>query len=288
MKLGCLPTQFSKKEGFEVFAEFVAEIGLEVVDIPEPTAEIKTICDRLGLAIGSSDISAQVLVEDDDKRAQEIQKAKDEISAIADIGGKVLFIVPIVRPPELGRAKGFELFQRAYPALVSHAEDKGIKIAMEPWPGPPPHLPTLGCTPETLRAMFEEIPSPALGICYDPSHYARLQVDYLRLLAEFGSRVNHVHLKDTEVLEEGLYEYGILGKTLGPPTHSHSQGFWRYCIPGKGLVDWDKVINRLRDIGYGGALSFELEDNYYRETTEDQKRGIRVAKKFMDGVLDRG
>jgi len=287
MKIGCRMAPFAREAGFEGFASFLKDNGFDAVDAPALTAQIKSVCDKLKIAIGSSDNNTNLLSEDEAQCKKELQKAKDGISAIADNGGQVMFTVVKPAVASTGRKKAFELFERIYPPLVAHAEAKGVKIAMEPWPGGAPFYSTLGCTPEILRAMFKAIPSPNLGLCYDPSHFARIQIDYLRLLNEFGQRVFHVHLKDCEILEEGLYEFGILGQTFTPCKHSHSEGWWRYCIPGKGEVDWTRVVNRLRDFNYQGVLSVELEDTYYRATEEDQKRGILAAKAYIDGVLDK-
>ncbi|MCX7013206.1 MAG: sugar phosphate isomerase/epimerase, partial [Candidatus Sumerlaeota bacterium] len=278
---------YAKKAGFEAFASFLKKNGFDTVDCPSLDAKTKALCDKIGIGIGSVDNNTGLLSENEAESQAGLQKAKDGISAIADNGGSVMFTVVKPGDAKMLRKKAFEIFQRVYPALVAHAEAKGVKIAMEPWPGGAPAYSTLGCTPETLRAMFKEIPSKSLGICYDPSHFARLQINYLRLLGEFGDRVYHVHLKDCEILEEGMYEYGILGRTLTPCTHSNSEGWWRYCIPGKGLVQWSRVINRLRDFHYQGTLSIELEDTYYRETDADQQRGIIAAKDYIAAVLDR-
>ena len=35
--------------------------------------------------------------------------------------------------------------------------DSDVRLAMEGWPGGPPHYPALGCTPEMWRAMFREL-----------------------------------------------------------------------------------------------------------------------------------
>ena len=116
----------------------------------------------------------------------------------------VIFLLLSPDDPLQKRSESFDIFTRVYPGIVAYAEDRGVNLAIEPWPGGPPGYANLGCTPETLRAIFEEIPSPNLGICYDPSHFLRLGIDYQRLLGEFGDRVRHVHAKDTEILDDGV------------------------------------------------------------------------------------
>src|SRR5690606_7033475 len=103
-------------------------------------------------------------------------------------------------------------------------------------------------------AIFAEIPSQALGICYDPSHYMRLGIDHMRVLSEYGDRVRHVHAKDTEIISEGRYAFGTAGPTF-PQTLRWAGGDWRYAIPGSGGVNWAQVIAHLKLAGYEGPLS---------------------------------
>ena len=124
-----------------------------------------------------------------------------------------------------------------------------------------------------------------MGICYDPSHFARIGVDYQRILVEFGDRVRHVHAKDTELLDDGRYEFGVLGQTFGT-RYRYGEGWWRYCIPGWGVVDWQWVVARLEEIGYDGPLSIELEDHRYTATAADNADGILAAKEYLEAVIE--
>ena len=179
----------------------------------------------------------------------------------------------------LGRAKNFELWRETVPPIAEFAADRGVSIAVEGWPGGGPAYPALGCTPETLRPMFAECPN-GLGVNFDPSHLIRIGVDYLRMLNEFASKVVHVHGKDTVFDEEALYLHG----NLGPVFHS-ARGFgedwWRYCIPGDGLVDWLKVVQRLEDEGFDGIISVELEDYRYSKDWDAQADGLLRSRAHL-------
>ncbi len=285
MKIGTRLPPFSREIGFDAYVAWLAENDFAAVDTPPLTSQIAETVEKNGLAIGSCDGRAGgLLSQDTDKQGEALSTLKKDLTAIAENGGHTFFTLLPPDDPTQGREKTFEIFEEVYPEVVEHAEEVGVQIAIEPWPGGAPYYGNLGCSPETLRRIFAAIPSPNLGICYDPSHFLRMQIDYLRVLHEFGDRVKHVHLKDTEIQADKLYEMGIAGESFGR-AYVCGEGWWRYTIPGEGEVDWNPVIRRLEDVGYDGVLSVELEDHYYWQTPELQQEGLLRAKDYIESLL---
>ncbi|GGD78313.1 sugar phosphate isomerase/epimerase family protein [Paenibacillus nasutitermitis] len=265
-------------EGIARTARWAAEAGLDILDVPELTPEVKQACEQAGIGIGSIDAkhTSRLLSRDEAVRQGAVEAQKKQMSDIAEQGGSVLFMCLVPEDLTLPRKEGFAIWKDTFPELVHHAEQTGIYMAIEGWPGPAPYYPTLGCTPEMWRAMFEAIPSRHFGLNYDPSHLVRLGIDYLRALTEFGDRIVHCHGKDTEILHDELYECGVLPSTFGEK-YGFSEGSWRYTIPGHGDVEWSKVAVRLDRIGYKGAVSIELEDHRYWGSLEAERLGIVKA-----------
>jgi sugar phosphate isomerase/epimerase len=285
MKIGTRMPGFANTIGFDAYCEWLSENGFDAVDTPRLTADIAATCKRLGLTIGTCDAGGGGLLSQDKAKSRKaLADLKKDLTAMAKHGGHTYVTVLGPDDPSHGRAKTFEIFERVYPKVVEYAEEVGINIAIEPWPGGHPWYGSLGCTPESLRRIFAAIPSPNLGICYDPSHFARIQIDHVRLLHEFGDRVRHVHLKDTEILPEKLYESGILGESYGR-TYGFGEGWWRYTIPGEGMVDWQIIIRRLEEIGYDGVLSVELEDHHFWATPELQQEGLLRSRDHIAQFL---
>ena len=288
MKIGTRVPPFAYEIGFEKYANWLAENGFEAVDTPALTADIARICATNRLEIGSCDATDLGLLSKDAAiRRKALTQFKKHISAIKRFGGHTCFVVLSPDDPSQTRQTSFEIFSKIYPKVAEHAESEGVQIAIEPYPGPAPYYPNLGCTPESLRRIFEVVPSANLGICYDPSHFARIQIDYLRLLHEFGDRVRHVHLKDTEIISEKLYESGILGETHAR-SFGYGEGWWRYAIPGEGEVDWNQIVRRLEELGYDGVLSIELEDHHFSATAELQQEGILRSREYIEQFLKGG
>ncbi|SFT08657.1 sugar phosphate isomerase/epimerase [Paenibacillus sp. BC26] len=269
-------------EGIAKTAAWAASIGLDVLDVSNLTPEVKASCEEARIGIGSIDAhhTSRLLSRDAGRREEALEAAKKQLSSIASLGGSVLFMCLVPEDHTLPRNEGFAIWKETFPELVRHAEQTGIYIAIEGWPGPAPYYPTLGCTPEMWRAMFEAIPSKHFGLNYDPSHLVRLGIDYLRALDEFGERINHCHGKDTEILREELYESGVITPTFGAK-YGFSEGSWRYTIPGHGEVDWGKVAVRLDRLGYAGAVSIELEDHRFWGSIEAERQGVKKATEHL-------
>lgn len=282
VKLGMRIPPKIGSEGILKTAQWAASIGLDVLDVSNLTPEVKESCNQAGIGIGSIDAhhTSQLLSRDEARREDAVAAAKQQMTQIAELGGSVLFMCLVPEDHTLPRKEGFAIWKETFPEIVRHAEQSGIYIAIEGWPGPAPYYSTLGCTPEMLRAMFEVIPSKHFGLNYDPSHLVRLGIDYLRALSEFGDRINHCHGKDTEILPEELYESGVILPTFGEK-YGFSEGSWRYCIPGHGDVEWGKVAVRLDRLGYAGAVSIELEDHRFWGSLEAERQGVKKAAEHL-------
>lgn len=155
-----------------------------------------------------------------------------------------------------------ELFQKRFQPICQQAQERGLQIALENWMGvygPPPQKPcNFGGGPAIWDALFEAVPSPALGLEFDPSHLYWQGIDHIRALKEYQSKVFHVHAKDTEMLPEERYRWG-----------AYSSPF-RFRIPGYGEIDWTRFIATLDEIGYNGGIAIEHEDPIYSDERFDE------------------
>ncbi len=232
-----------------------------------------------GLRVGSVDLAEWqgMISPHGETRAQAIDRNTAYIQACAQSGVTNFFLVMLPEKPELPRAENFGYMVESFAALAPVLEAHNAHIVIEGWPGQG----ALCCTPEGYRGLFERVPSSAMGINYDPSHLIRMGIDPLRFLREFVGRVYHVHGKDTELFPENLYEYGH----EQPPTFGKPFGFgamaWRYTIPGHGVTSWVEVFHTLKNAGYQGAVSVELEDQNFNGTDAGDKQGILLGAQFL-------
>jgi len=86
------------------------------------------------------------------------------------------------------------LFRERFGPIAEHAADHGVRIALEPWPGSvlghgPYRWTNLATTPELWDMLFDAVPSPSLGIEFDPSHLAWQEIDYVQAILDYGARI---------------------------------------------------------------------------------------------------
>jgi len=175
--------------------------------------------------------------------------------------------------PAKGLDENLKAFQAVFSRVAPRAEDAGVRIAFENWPGltgwfPPFGSTNVGFTPHVWERMFNLVDSEALGLEFDPSHLVWQGIDWAAALKRFASRIYHVHAKDTEVLEDRLAAEGFF-----------SAGWWRYRLPGYGSVDWHEFTSLLKEHGYDGAICVEHEDPVF--SGKRREEGLAKAHAFL-------
>jgi sugar phosphate isomerase/epimerase len=269
---------------FKQWCVWLKEAGFDVVDVPELTHETKRVVEDAGLLLGSFDVDhvPQLFSREKAKRALAVDSICRQIAQAAELGGQICFMCLIPEDQSMPRRESFDLFCEVFPAVAAQAERSNVRIVIEGWPGPKPFYPTLGCTPEMLRAMFAAVPSPAFCFNYDPSHLVRQDIDYMRFLNEFADRIAHVHAKDCVLVSEQVYLCGRGQSAVFDQPVKFSEGPWRYTVPGEGTVNWAAVAFELEKIGYQGAVCIELEDHRYAGSVEDRRRGLRHTLSYLN------
>jgi inosose dehydratase len=126
---------------------------------------------------------------------------------------------------------------------------------------------------ETAR-LLEETNPDYVGWCFDCGHIAYGGGDVFRLLAKYGSRVRHAHLKDVnaEVLDEARARRWSLADALKA---------FIFSPLGKGNLDLLRVLEILRDQGYNDWLVVEQDT-----TPLDPTAVARQNRISLEALLD--
>jgi sugar phosphate isomerase/epimerase len=173
--------------------------------------------------------------------------------------------------------ENLERFKRIWPALVSYAADRGVRIAIEncpmifswdEWPGGN----NLASAPAIWDDMFAAIPDEGFGLNLDPSHLVWQMIDYEQVVYDYADRIFHVHAKDIEVRRAGLYRYGVMSLGMGWQTPR---------LPGLGEIRWERFLSALYAVGYDSYISIEHEDRRFEADLDLVKRGFLIARNAL-------
>lgn len=253
MHVGMLTTPFAG-DSLDTVVDFACQSGLECLEVCatedckhfdiENTEKWAQRIREAGLCITSLAAYTDTTAGDESQREHNQQWLLRLVDACSQAGTDVLCCMAGLPPAGMSREETLEqLAAPFFRSLCAQAAGAGIKIALENWTATNiMHLGQWDC-------LFELVPDENLGLNFDPSHLVWQDIDYLAAVEKFADRIFHTHAKDTEIL---AHKRAYIG--------NQSQGWWRYVIPGFGVIDWGVYIGRLRDNGYDGVLSIEHED----------------------------
>lgn len=151
--------------------------------------------------------------------------------------------------------------------LVELADKNNVKICFENCP----LMGNIAISPAIWELLFARLDSPCVGLAYDPSHLVWEMIDPYAPITRFGDKIFHVHAKDTRIDRNRLAETGILTDF----------SWWTYCIPGRGELDWNRIFQLLRQIGFDGTVSAEHEDPLYEGSIAAVQDGLLRCKEYL-------
>jgi sugar phosphate isomerase/epimerase len=256
--------------------------GVTHLDVTQVNAElvgtVQALVKQTGVQVSGLGYYPNPLDPNLESRQAAIEHLKTVIAAAPRFGVKVVNTF-LGRDPTKSLDDNWPALQTVWPALVRLAESQKVTLGLEncpmlfsahEWPGGK----NLGGTPALWRRLFAEFPSPNLGVNFDPSHLIWQFIDPARCIRELGSRIVHVHAKDTRIDPQKLYERGILGL-----------GWHDAKLPGLGDTDWSAFFAALTDVGYRGPVCIEVEDRAYEGSLDDRKRALRQSKRYLEQFM---
>lgn len=92
--------------------------------------------------------------------------------------------------------------------------------------------------PDEANYYIDQLGDDCFGCCYDSGHLNHFGYDEAEYIRKLGKRIKIVHLNDS----------------WGKDFH----GMDWHLMPGQGDVNWDKIANTLKEVGFEGAASFEV------------------------------
>ncbi|RLF20804.1 MAG: sugar phosphate isomerase/epimerase [Thermoprotei archaeon] len=228
--------------------------------------EVRRKFEEKGIMISALAFYPNNLDPDEKKRRENHEHIRKMIEAASQLDVSVIctFVGAVKNFLCYGIEESLRLFREEFLRIVDHAKDHEVKIAFE-------NCPMGGWNIAFAPFVWDEIfkLSPILGLNFDPSHLVWQGIDCIAVAREYSKRIFHVHAKDTEILRHTLSRNGI-----------YSRGWWRYRIPGWGVINWRALISALREGGYDYVLSVEMEDPIFRAD-----EGLVLGLKYLKSML---
>ena len=275
LEVACWPASGAKRR-------YAGVSHIDAANLTEEKAkEINELCAKKGVEISSLAYYPNTLDPDLEKRALYVNHLHALIDASAMLGVNMVTTF-IGRISDKTFTENLEIAKEVWTPILQHAEEKGVRIAIEncpmwftddEWPGGQ----NIMTTPANWRKVFEALPSPNLGINYDPSHFVWQQIDYIKPLYEFKDKIFHVHYKDIKVYQDKLADVGVMANPLQ---------YMSPKLPGLGDVDWGKYVSALTDIGYSGNSVIEVEDKAFEDSLESAKKAVILSARYLRNFIN--
>ena len=234
-------------DGVEMYDGFFPETG------PVYLEQVRAALAVPGLAMPMMCYSPDFTLPDRDLRDKQVERERRIMAVTAELGGQFCRVLSGQRRPDVSRAQGLEWVVECIEALIPTAEALGLTLTLENhykdnyW-----EYPEFAQHSDVFLEILERIPSPRLGVNYDPSNALLAGEDPIALLQQVKGRVVTMHASDRS-LKPGFTLDDLHAQETGPGYAAVLQ----HGEIGQGLNDFDAIFTILRDAGFDGWISVE-------------------------------
>lgn len=281
MKIGFYTSTFNDRPLEEVL-DFAAAEGFDAVEIdvgghiklPDNVAPAVAEARHRGLSVAAITLNENQLDPYPQTR-DEIWKLTHEFAAAVGAESVPILVIFPGRDANAPEDDDYRAFADHAHAVLASTAASGLSLAIENWPGMKNDY--IATTPAGWGKLFALVPDPRFGLEFDPSHLMTLGIDPFLALDGVKGRLKILHGKDTSIDAARLQAVGYYGA-----------GWWRYCLPGTGDLDWRRLLDQVQNLGFDGTISIEHEDSDFGwpgKDLESRKQGERRAHRFLRGVM---
>ena len=188
-------------------------------------------------------------------RKLSVDLCKGYIEKATEIGIDKFVIHPSAEPimPEERPAR-LEASKNSLNELADFAAEKGAVIAVEDLPRT-----CLGNCAEEMLEILET--NDKLRVCFDTNHL--LKDTNGNFLKKVGDKIVTLHISDYDFVDE------------------------KHWLPGEGKVDWNEILEGLKNVGYKGVWMYEVGLGIPRTLTRSRNLEfddfVRNAKEIFEG-----
>jgi sugar phosphate isomerase/epimerase len=256
-------------DGLELYDGFLQSLDEDYLQ------EVRSAIERQGLTMPMLCCSPDFTQRDPEARRREIAREKRMIDLTVSLGGKFCRVLSGQRRREIPRAEGVRLVVESIHELLGYAAEKGIVLALENhykdsyW-----EFPEFAQHTDVFLEIVNQIQSPWLGVQFDPSNSLVADEDPIELLERVNCRVVTMHASD-RYLAPG-YTVEDLKSADGSQGYA---AFLSHGVTGRGMNDYPRIFQILREAGFHGWISIEDGMNGLEE--------IRASAEFLRSLMKR-
>jgi sugar phosphate isomerase/epimerase len=272
MKIGILLGSLLRNMSMDEAIRCAADLGFECIEIPayeigkeeeqydlKGAERIVDIAEKLGLTVSSFQCHVGYSQPDWRIRVEHTKKMIDiayhtGVNIVHTVSGILPSLAPIQwkrwlkGTADIANTPEWNRILEAYREICDYARDKNVKVAIEPV------FVYMVCNYETTKKLFDDLGREDLYINFDPSHFPYQREDPIPFIKDFGNKIIHCHAKD------GIIEKENPAEIEAGQAFSMGEGEqFKFAAPGKGVLDWEKIIKALGEVGYDYVLSLEIE-----------------------------
>jgi sugar phosphate isomerase/epimerase len=245
--------------GFESF-QIGFKNSLNGTDLARLADETAAVLDGRDAVVSCLGVYGNTLAADD--HGDEVRATIRDLIALAPRFGTDLVCCFAGRVTGASIPDSIPRFRDIFCDLADFAGSRGVRLAIEnclqggTWKSGDRNI---AHNPDAWELMFQAVPSPALGLEWEPAHQLCQLIDPLPQLRTWAPRVFHVHGKDGEVRHDLIATHGFNG--------AHRVVHHRF--PGLGDSNWKRIVSTLVGAGYRGTIDIEGgHDPVYRGELE--------------------
>lgn len=258
-----------RAEPLEATLKRISSMGYHYIEIQGepamyPIKETRALLDKYNIkCYGSVTLMFEgrnLLAKDLSQRKTSVQYIKDIVKMVYELGGESVSVVPGTVGQVIPEARPEEEWQWAVESLkeiYEYAEPKNIRIGIEPLNRFETYFINRG---DQALALAKEV-GENCGVCLDVFHMNIEEDDILSAFERAKDRLVNVHVADNNRM-----------------------------APGMGLLPWQKIIDKLKEINYDKVLSVEFcapvdrtPANPYPNSIDENPQGLTLEqKKYLE------
>lgn len=253
MKISTLTWPIEKRVGRREAIRMIAEAGFEAIDYtmlkPEQeifspsrdkvVRELKSVADSYGIPFNQAHSLNPSWRYGADESENENRKrcVLESVEIAAELGAKTVIVHPIAMPDSTP-AEQREFNLDFYCDVLERSSSVGITVAIENMWGRHRDradmiVPSVCSTAEEMCDYIDELDSPYVTACLDLGHAGLVGYRADAMIRTLGSRLTALHIHDNDFRED-LHSFPYFGK-----------------------MNYPKIIEALREVGYSGDITFE-------------------------------